>query len=99
MESLRAARQLEKALVETATETALHDCPNPDRVGCPDLAVLKRLALHRNRIALDDPVIDHVAECSECFRECRSYRRRHTWLLVGLAGALVSLAVIVLATR
>jgi len=98
-ESRQTARRREKALLEIATQAALDDYPNPNRIGCPDRSTLRTLALHRKRIPLDDPVIDHVAECSECFRECRTYRRRRAWLCAGVAGALISLAVVVLTTR
>jgi hypothetical protein len=39
--------------------------PNPERIGCPDLAIFEALRLRK--IALDDPVWTHIEHCSPCY--------------------------------
>lgn len=46
--------------------------PNPARVGCPGDKVLHRAA--RGTLPLDHPVYDHLASCSECYRESRVWQ-------------------------
>jgi hypothetical protein len=61
-----------------ASETVLQkDHPNPNRVGCPDHAVLQRLAdFSEEQIAPEPDVIRHVTECFPCFRALREMRRQ-----------------------
>lgn len=49
----------------------LEENPNPERKGCPDEETLKALA--NGRLALQHPARLHLAACSECFAEFRSY--------------------------
>jgi hypothetical protein len=44
--------------------------PNPERIGCPPRSELERLA--RQRGAIDDPLYEHLASCSPCFRDWRA---------------------------
>ncbi len=44
--------------------------PNPERIGCPPRAELERIA--RQRGAIDDPLYEHLASCSPCFRDWRA---------------------------
>jgi len=85
-------KNLEKAL-EAA---ALNSYPNPDRIGCPgDKTILKNLAA--KKIRPTDPVIQHVAECSPCFRELKQFQKelnRRRWLQ--RLGAVAALAAFVL---
>jgi hypothetical protein len=66
----------DRKILELFEEAALHDYPNPDRIGCPGLDFLQRLATDRRSISLSDPALDHVATCSPCFREFAGYRHR-----------------------
>src|SRR5215472_16792384 len=85
-------KNLEKAL-EAA---ALNSYPNPDRIGCPgDKTILRNLAA--KKIRPTDPVIQHVAECSPCFRELKQFQKelnRKRWLQ--RLGAVAALAAVIL---
>jgi hypothetical protein len=45
--------------------------PNPERQGCPDEKTLKDIA--ENRLSADHPARLHLASCSPCFAEFRSF--------------------------
>lgn len=69
------SRREDEKLVKALQAAASHDYPNPARIGCPtDINVLKALAAKKLRPS--DPVIQHVAECSPCFREVMELRRK-----------------------
>jgi hypothetical protein len=46
--------------------------PNPERQGCPDEKTLKDIA--ENRLRADHPARLHLASCSPCFAEFRSFK-------------------------
>jgi len=46
--------------------------PNPERQGCPDEKTLKEMA--ENRLPADHPARLHLASCSPCFAEFRSFK-------------------------
>ena len=46
--------------------------PNPKREGCPDEKTLKDIA--ENRLPADHPARLHLASCSPCFAEFRSFK-------------------------
>lgn len=50
--------------------------PNPDREGCPNVAVLRSMAFRDPRLELNDLPISHVVSCSPCFQEYLRLRRR-----------------------
>jgi hypothetical protein len=82
----------EEEIIENALRrAALNDYPNPDRKDCPAKKLLKRLAA--KKLKPTDPVVQHVAECSPCFREMQELRRklkRHPWLKIFVGGAILS---------
>jgi len=43
--------------------------PNPDRVGCPDSAVLRGILFRTLRLAEVQQWLDHLGSCSPCYRE------------------------------
>jgi hypothetical protein len=45
--------------------------PNPERVGCPGDRVIRGAA--RGALPLNHPAYDHLASCSECYRESRAW--------------------------
>ena len=89
-----AARGEEEIIENALRRAALNDYPNPDRKDCPAKKLLKRLAA--KKLKPTHPVVQHVAECSPCFREMQEFRRklkRHPWLKVfGTALALLGAA-------
>jgi hypothetical protein len=54
--------------------SALHDYPNPERVGCPPEETLTALARDPRSFDMDAPVFDHLAHCSPCFQFVRARR-------------------------
>ncbi|MBV9761909.1 MAG: hypothetical protein JO340_15210 [Acidobacteriaceae bacterium] len=84
------SRREDKKLVKALQAAAYNDHPNPTRIGCPtDINILKALAA--KKLHVTDPVIQHVAECSPCFREvmelrCRLKRLRVFKILGGVAA-------------
>jgi hypothetical protein len=48
--------------------------PNPERQGCPDEKTLRDIA--ENRLPADHPARLHLASCSPCFAEFRSFKIR-----------------------
>jgi hypothetical protein len=49
--------------------------PNPERQGCPDEKTLKGIA--ENRLPLKHPARLHLASCSPCFAEFRSFKEQY----------------------
>lgn len=47
--------------------------PNPSRTGCPEREVLEALA--RRQRPVDDPLYDHLTQCSPCFNDVRTIQR------------------------
>lgn len=62
-------------LLRLLRQTSLKGFPNPERKGCPNAEVLKTLALDPEQIPATDPVIEHVTQCSPCFREMTRHRQ------------------------
>jgi hypothetical protein len=48
-------------------QAALHEYPNPDRIGCPDAERLKAFARDPKSFPIGDSIFDHVMQCSPCF--------------------------------
>lgn len=57
-------------------QAALHDHPNPTRRGCPDVETLEAFAQNPKAFALRDPIFEHLAQCSPCFRFVQERRGR-----------------------
>ena len=88
----------EKRFLDAIGRALLRDFPNPERIGCPDAAVLKGIASHKVPIAQADPWLDHLTSCSPCYRDflefCEGFRRRRLLIVVAVvAGALLAVAV------
>jgi hypothetical protein len=88
----------EKRILDLLSRGLSQDFPNPQRVGCPDSAMLKGIALHKVPLAEADPWLDHFSSCSPCFQEFTQFRkqaldqRRQTQMWLA-AAAMVLLAV------
>jgi hypothetical protein len=50
--------------------------PNPERLGCPDSAILRRIARHQMPLAEADQWLDHFSSCSPCFQDFTRFRRQ-----------------------
>jgi hypothetical protein len=70
---------------ELLEEFFLEAFPNPERVGCPDEDALQALA--ENGPVANDPVLLHVASCSECYREHRHLRREDSERRAGVSSS------------
>jgi len=70
----------------------LKEFPNPDRVGCPGSAVLKRIASREMPISDPEKWLDHLTSCSPCYGDFLKlqtvYRGRRT-RIVFLAVAII----------
>jgi hypothetical protein len=81
-----------KRVLDPIEEAYLHAFPNPERLGCPGPEVLRGLAT--KELPISHPARVHIARCSPCFQEFRSFQReaavRHRFLLsAGLAACLI----------
>lgn len=72
--------------------------PNPDRVGCPHVEVLKALAQRKAHLRQSEQAVLHIGGCSPCFIEYTALQkqatRRKTVELVLASAALLILAVV-----
>jgi hypothetical protein len=86
------SRREERALIRAFQLSAANDYPNPDRTGCPKgVALLKGIAT--KKLAPSHPIIQHVAECSPCFREMMHLRRDlNTLRFLKMAAATLTIA-------
>jgi hypothetical protein len=81
-ESRRILKQLEefnaeeKRILDLLGGGLSQDFPNPQRVGCPDSALLKGIALHQVPLTEADPWLDHFSSCSPCFQEFSQLRKQ-----------------------
>jgi hypothetical protein len=70
------------------------DFPNPQRVGCPDSALLRRIALHKVPLSEADLWLDHFSSCSPCFQDFTQFRkqavnRRRTQIWLAAAAVFI----------
>jgi hypothetical protein len=88
----------EKRILDLLDRGLSRDFPNPQRVGCPDSAVLRDIALHKMALTEADRWLDHFSTCSPCFQEFTQFRklgldrRRRTQMWLA-AAAMVLLVV------
>lgn len=57
-------------------QSALHAHPNPTRHGCPDAETLEAFARDPKAFDMRDPIFEHLAHCSPCFRFVQQRRGR-----------------------
>ena len=84
----------DKRILDLLGRGLSQDFPNPQRVGCPDSAILKGIALHKVPLAEADRWLDHFSSCSPCFQEFTQFRkqavdRRRTQVWLAAAAVLV----------
>jgi hypothetical protein len=68
-------REAEKLLGENLRKVLVSCYPNPERIGCPDQAVIRDLAFHKKigSPQLFEQVTGHMAGCSECSKDALRY--------------------------
>ncbi len=66
-------------LIEAFERVVREDYPNPERIGCPGLDVLKLVADSSARAP--QSVLDHLAKCAPCLEEYDRLRGRTKALL------------------
>src|ERR1700693_796550 len=84
----------EKRILDLLGRGLSRDFPNPQRVGCPDSAVLRGIALHKVPLSEADRWLDHFSSCSPCFQEFTQFRkqavdRRRTQIWLAAAAVLI----------
>lgn len=89
------ARRTEKRLVKMAGEAARNDCPNPERIGCPNSDAVQAIARRRLSFPDFDNLVDHVATCAPCYLEYTRGRLLHRLRNTG-AAVLLGAAVLIL---
>lgn len=71
----------------------LKEFPNPNRIGCPGLAVLKRIASQELPLSEAERWLDHLGSCSPCYADFRklreTYERRRKRRLLALAASIL----------
>ena len=85
----------EKRILDVLTRGLSREFPNPDRVGCPDSAVLRGIAFRKLRLAEVDQWLNHLSSCSPCYQEFTDLRkkaasqRRRTQVWFAVAAVLI----------
>ena len=59
----------EKRILDLLGRGLSREFPNPQRVGCPDSAVLRGIAAHKVPLSEADRWLNHFSSCSPCFQE------------------------------
>jgi hypothetical protein len=85
----------EKRILDALTQGLSREFPNPERVGCPGLAVLRGIAFRKLRVAEVDQWLAHLSSCSPCYQEFTELRkevasqRRRTQAWIAVAAVLI----------
>src|SRR5437879_8544720 len=66
----------EKRILDLLNKGLSRDLPNPQRIGCPGSAILKKIALHNLPLVEADPWLEHFSSCSPCFQEFSEIRQQ-----------------------
>src|SRR5271165_2453407 len=85
----------EKRDLDLLTRGLSREFPNPQRVGCPDSAVLRGIAFRKLRLSEVDRWLEHLSSCSPCYQEFTELRkeatsrRRRTQAWIAVAAVLI----------
>jgi len=90
----------EKRLLEALAGSLRRQFPNPERTGCPDVAVLRGLASKKLELQDVQNWMQHLSTCSDCFQQFTQFRKederkrrsRTLWMALS-AAALIIVAV------
>jgi len=85
-DSLRESRQVlddqdefsndEQRILDVLERGLSREFPNPERIGCPGSAVLRRIASHKLRLAEVHQWLDHLGACTPCYQEFTELRKQ-----------------------
>lgn len=59
----------EERILKVLGRSLLAEFPNPKRIGCPPVGVLKRIATHDLPLREAEKWLDHLTSCSPCFKD------------------------------
>jgi hypothetical protein len=92
----RSPDELEDAAFLKSSALVLErDFPNPERVGCPDIVVLRQIARRQLSLTEAEKWMNHLGACSECFKDFEKQRRAiQVRSAVTFAGALAALVLL-----
>ena len=66
----------ERRILDLLGRGLSRDFPNPQRIGCPDSAVLRGVAAHKVPLSEADRWLNHFSSCSPCFQEFTQFRKQ-----------------------
>lgn len=66
----------EKRILDLLGRGLSRGFPNPQRLGCPDSAILRSIARHKMALAEVDRWLDHFSSCSPCFQDFTQFRKQ-----------------------
>src|SRR4051812_38368109 len=89
------ARSTERRFLKLAGEAARNDCPNPERIDCPNSDAVKTIVSRSFSSPDFDNLVDHIATCAPCYEEYTRLRRLHSFRR-GSAVAVLCAAVLIL---
>jgi len=85
----------EERVLDLLTQGLSREFPNPQRIGCPDSAVLRGIAFRKLRLPEVDRWLVHLSSCSPCYQEFVELRkeaasqRRRTQAWIAVAAILI----------
>ena len=83
----------EKRILDAMGRGLLKEFPNPDRAGCPDSDVLRKIASHEMLLPEAEKWLDHLTSCSPCYGDFSqlqaAHRRRRTRTLLAIAASIL----------
>ena len=85
----------DKRILDVLERGLSREFPNPERIGCPDSAVLRGIAFRKLRLAEVDQWLNHLSSCSPCYQEFTELRekaasqRRRTQVWFAVAAVLI----------
>jgi len=88
------SRRDERRILDVLGRGLLKDFPNPERIGCPGVEVLKKIASHEMPLSEAEKWLDHLGSCSPCYADFKRLQeahdsRRRRMLLATAAGILL----------
>src|ERR1700687_1988045 len=85
----------ERRILDVLARGLTKEFPNPERIGCPDADVLKKIASRKMPLSEAEKWLDHLGSCSPCYgdysqvREGYEVRRKRT-ILAMAASVLIA---------